>query len=368
MPRPFHETPLSTLLSWAWVAYTIEVDNAVEAFASDRVGRLFRISLAMWANGLRCLDEDGITVRELRTRARANCNIPGLERWRWLEVDSSSPDGRRRPGYGSGRGITAATVVRPTRAGRYARRVWPAAVERIEARWRTRFGAAVIDELYAAARRAADAAEDTTAPLPWAPPEVHPADGFRTHVTQADVEAPDPSDGAAQLTDVDRPLVVLLAQALTAATLRHEQDAEVSLPLGANLLRVIEPQPVSVRDLPRLGGVSKEAVAMAVGYLQRNGLAEAVPQRSIVLTPPGLDALDGYRYHVAQYDDARLRDALCAVLTQTDALITGLTPVDGCWRALPPYRAQTDRLVAGPTGALPWHPMVLHRGGWPDGS
>lgn len=60
--------PLTTLLSWIWVAFTIEADNAVEAAGSERVGRLFRISLPMWANGLRFIDAEGITVGELRAR------------------------------------------------------------------------------------------------------------------------------------------------------------------------------------------------------------------------------------------------------------------------------------------------------------
>lgn len=51
--------PLSTLPSWAWIAHPIEVDNLVEARATERVARLFRISLAMWANGLRAVEEGG---------------------------------------------------------------------------------------------------------------------------------------------------------------------------------------------------------------------------------------------------------------------------------------------------------------------
>jgi hypothetical protein len=39
------EVPLTTLLSWTWIAYAIETDNAVEAAGADRVGRLFRISM-----------------------------------------------------------------------------------------------------------------------------------------------------------------------------------------------------------------------------------------------------------------------------------------------------------------------------------
>ena len=62
--------PLSTLLSWAWIAHTIEVDNAFEAASADRVGRCVRMSLPMWTNGLRLIDEDGIAVDEVRARAR----------------------------------------------------------------------------------------------------------------------------------------------------------------------------------------------------------------------------------------------------------------------------------------------------------
>jgi hypothetical protein len=32
------------------------------------------------------------------------------------------------------------------------------------------------------------------------------------------------------------------------------------------------------------------------------------------------------------------------------------------------YAAQTEAFIHDPRGALPHDPMVLHRGGWPDGS
>ena len=156
--------PLTTLLSWIWVAFTIEADNAVEAAGSERVGRLFRISLPMWANGLRLIGEDGISVAELRARARAACNIGGLERWGWITVGDAG--GERRAGYGSHRGVTSGTVLRVTRAGAYARRVWPEVVASTEQRWRDRFGGVVVDPLRDALRRYAG-------PMPSAPPEVH---------------------------------------------------------------------------------------------------------------------------------------------------------------------------------------------------
>ena len=233
------ETPVATLLSWTWTALTIEVDNAVEAETSERVARLFRISLPMWTNGLRFISEDGITVAELRSRTRAACNLGGLERWGWIVVGDG--DEGRRPGYGSQRGVKPDTVVRPTRAGVSARRLWPAVVRRVEERWRTRFGADTVDGLR-------DALLSRTRAMPWSPPEIHPSDGFRTVVL----------DGAGHQ-DPDRPLVALLGQVLTGFTVDHERAATVSLPVAANLLRVIDDHAVSTRDLPRRAGVSKEA-------------------------------------------------------------------------------------------------------------
>ncbi len=58
------QVPLTTLLSWAWIAFAIETDNTAEAAGSERVGRLFRISMPMWANGLRFIDDKGVTVEE----------------------------------------------------------------------------------------------------------------------------------------------------------------------------------------------------------------------------------------------------------------------------------------------------------------
>ena len=341
------EVPLATLLSWAWIAFAIEADNAVEAASSERVGRLFRISMAMWANGLRCIGEEGITVDELRARARAACNIGGLERWGWITVGDSGAG--RREGYGSQRGVKGGTVLRPTRAGGYARRLWPRAVTDVEQRWRTRFG----DEAVGLLR---DALLPFAAQMPWSPPEVHVSDGFFTHV----VDGPEADENAS--------LAGLLGQALTALTLEHERGCRVSLPVAADVLRVIDDEVVPARDLPRLSGVSKEAIAMVTGWLGRKKLAELGPARLITLTAAGRAALEEYRARAGRRDDQRLRACLEAIVSQREPLAEGLDPPEGCWRAEKPYVAQTQRMLAEPTAALPWHPMVLHRGGWPDGS
>ena len=344
-------TPLTALLSWTWVALTMEVDNTVESEGSERVGRLFRISTPMWANGLRFIDDEGVTVDELRSRARSVCNIGGLERWGWIIV--GDPGGPRRPGYGSSRGVTGRTVVRPTGAGVLARRLWPRVVVRVEERWRSRFGGRAVDSLLEALQAAA--ARTSADRMPWSPPEVHPSDGFYTHVVAG------PRAGGAGL-------LAPLGQALTAFTLQHEEGAKVSLPTGANALRVIDADRVQIRDLPRLSGVSKEAATMATKYLERKGLAEIQPDRSITLTAAGRDALSDYRERAARPRNKALRASLNAILSEREVLASGLVPPPGGWRGGKPYFAQTQRVLADPTRALPWCPMVLHRGGWPDGS
>lgn len=123
---------MATLLSWLWIAHTIEVDNAFEAAGSKQLGRRFRISLPLWTNGLRFIAEDGITVDSLGREAHATCNLAGLERWGWITVGDD--DGVRRPGFGTQRGIKGTTVLRPTRGGSYARRIWPRVVTEIEDR------------------------------------------------------------------------------------------------------------------------------------------------------------------------------------------------------------------------------------------
>ena len=107
---------------------------------------------------------------------------------------------------------------------------------------------------------------------------------------------------------------------------------------------------------------------MATGFLKRSGLAISALGKAIRLTPDGLIALDEYRHWALRKRDSGLRSALEAIVARRDALSAGLVPPAGCWHGEKPYLAQSQRLVADPTEALPWHPMVLHRGAWPDAS
>jgi len=192
--------------------------------------------------------------------------------------------------------------------------------------------------------------------MPSSPPQVNASDGFRTHVIKG------------RAADEDTSLAALLGQALTALTLEHEHGSTASLPIAANVLRVIDGDVVAIGDLPRLSGVSKEAIAMAASYLDRKELAELRPGRSITLTAAGRGALADCQARATRRRHQPLQACLEAILSQREALANGLIPPQGCWRGEKPYLAQTQRVLADPAAALPWHPMILHRGGWPDGS
>jgi hypothetical protein len=132
---------------------------------------------------------------------------------------------------------------------------------------------------------------------------------------------------------------------------------------------------VPVRDLPLLSGVSKEATAMALTFLAKtqfvavDGTSAATKRARLM--PKGLKAqkeLPRLHADAAQRWETRpLRSALERILEHAD-LARGLEPDPGGWRAGKPYVAHTEAILAEPRSALPHYPMVLHRGGWPDGS
>ena len=64
---------------------------------------------------------------------------------------------------------------------------------------------------------------------------------------------------------------------LLAYTLDFERASDVSLPLSANFLRVLDETGVDVRELPALAGVSKEGTSMALRFLTKNGASASKP-------------------------------------------------------------------------------------------
>jgi DNA-binding MarR family transcriptional regulator len=162
--------------------------------------------------------------------------------------------------------------------------------------------------------------------------------------------------------------------------LEYEEESEVSLAIGADVLRVLSADGVALQDLPAVSGVSKEAITAAINFLRRQGYAVIEPapsdhSRLVRLTAKGL-AAQAQHTKLVEAVEQRWRKRLGGDFDRlTKALITGrqlalgLKPYPDGWRAARnPYRRQTEAVLADPASALPRYPMVTHRGGYPDGS
>jgi hypothetical protein len=353
---------LPTKLSQLLVAFTIECDNTFEHRMPHRTTLdtgghgPWLISMVMWANYLRLVPPEGLPLHGLEGPTGVP-KLSGLQRWGYLSVQADAADPRPVPSAKD-------WLVTPTRSGLEAQRLWRPIAAEVEQRWRDRFGSGTIDGL----RKALLA---LTSQLPQGLPRFMPVLGYGL---TDNVGAPFPGPP-----DDDPDLSVLLSHALIAWTQDFEADSPVSLALGANVLRLIDDgEPLG--SLPLRGGVSKEAVAMAVAFLESAGLAETSGKpRLIRLTSKGSQAKQRYEARLSHlseqwrtaYGAQVLNDLMATVdvlAQQPEALTAGLVPYPGAWRSVKPYRYQTDAVLADPFAALPHHPMVLHRGGYPDGS
>jgi DNA-binding MarR family transcriptional regulator len=382
--------PLSTPLSHALVAFTIEFDNEFERrFAETGLGRRFGVSMVMWSNFMRFVG-DGITVGELPAaaglpRARVLSTLGGMERWRYVFV---SPDPARGPpesnrdGWGSARGLRQDWVVRPTAAGRKAQEIWRPLFDDIEGRWEERFGT---DEIRELRRSLVTLIEQFDVELPEYLPIVVSANGMAADIVHRERQRTTCEDNSVPRLH----LSTLLAQVLLKYTVDFERESDLSLPLSANFLRVLDETGLDVRELPFVAGVSKEATSMALRLLTKTGLvaveaASIEDQTKLVhVTPKGREAQEAARLLHGDLERAwetqfgegnvhGLRVGLQRLLDQRDGerarLSLGLQPYPEGWRATKRYVERTNAMIDDPTRTLPQYPMVLHRGGWPDGS
>jgi len=184
-------------------------------------------------------------------------------------------------------------------------------------------------------------------------------------------------------------LSALLCTALLTFQLEYEQSSPLSLAISANALRVIDDQGVRVRDVPLRAGISREATSLSVDFLQQHGYvaidtdSTSIRTKVARLTAKGQHAQQEHRRILADVEtqwrgrfgaplvDAvreSLRGLLSSRLGERPRMSAGLVPYPDGWRAHPPYLAQTNVILLDPVAALPHHPMVSHRGGFPDGS
>jgi DNA-binding MarR family transcriptional regulator len=173
-------------------------------------------------------------------------------------------------------------------------------------------------------------------------------------------------------------LPILLSKVLLAFAIEFESDSGMPLAISANVLRTIGQEGVPIRDLLRLAGISKEAVAMSLGRLEERGFAVVQAAltgsraKTVRLTSKGRIAQDAYSRLVV---DIEQKWQARFVKETVDSLRKSLERMDGdatpqhspLFRGLEPYPDGWRAGVSKPE-VLPHYPMVLHRGGFPDGS
>jgi DNA-binding MarR family transcriptional regulator len=350
--------PLTALLSQVLVAFTIEFDNEFEHQMPHRTTRHgstagpggrrgpWLVSMVMWSNCMHYVPDEGITVRELARRARI--------------TDKSMRLVTTRMGAWWGYLIVEPPQVRPTPAGRKAQQVWRPLTATIENRWLDRHGSRLIGDLRALLGAVASQID---VDLPDYPPAGEPR-------LEPATEAGRGNTGLA--------LPVLLSRVLLALALDFNRAPGLPLPVSANVVRVLDEAGVRVRDVPGRAGVASEAAENMLGRLHKSGHVVVGPDpagtraRVARLTATGAAAQRAYREHldvIEQDWSARiggdqvrsLRQVLERLVgdpaVERSPLLAGLQPYPDGWRAS----------IAAPR-TLPHYPLVLHRGGFPDGS
>jgi DNA-binding MarR family transcriptional regulator len=371
--------PLSAMLSQTLVAFTIEFDNEAERQIEHHTSRyggpqgsVLLVSMAMWLNCMRYAGEDPITVGEMQRLARGRTNLDGMRRWGYITLTPDPDDRRSKP-------READLLVRATPKGLRAKQAWQPLTGVIEQRWRERYGADAMrrlsDSLHAIACHLGNWLPDSLPILghglfsAGTRPGENRYDAIRADYEQHQV--------AGRSSDGMLPLPWLLARVLLTFAIEFELQAKVSLAIAANALRLIDEKGTKIKDMPALSGVSAEGLAMATGYLHKRELAvvDTGPSgekwKVVRLTPEGsrvaatsrevLEAVEeGWRARYGAASVSALRAALRPLVGE------GASP-SPLFAAVEPYPEGWRASVGRPV-TLPHYPMVLHRGGYPDGS
>jgi len=366
--------PLATLLSHALVAFTIEFDNEFEhqmphrttnhgSSSGSRRGP-WLVSLVMYSNCMKFVDEKGVTVGELVRLARTHTKLSGMQPWGYIVVAPDPADLRPKP-------PARDWVIRATPNGQRAREVWEPLFGAIEKRWHDRFGKKEIVQLR---QSLAALAGQIDLPLPDCLPIL--GYGLYSRLPDPNPRAPLARDEHEDLSRLDLP--ALLSRVLLAFALEFERESDLSLAICSNVLRILDEEGVRARDLPRLSGVSKESLSMALGILRKARLAvvqsdaTAKATKVVRLTPRGREAQDAYSRLLGDIEtrwQERFGDAAIGNLRKALEQLVGepTAPMSPLFRGLEPYPDGWRAAVPKPE-TLPHFPMVLHRGGYPDGS
>lgn len=342
------QTPLASLLGQALVALTIELDNEYEHAG---VPGTWLGSAAMYATFLRFVTDDGVAMRDLAAQSGSpepvHFLFHGMRRWGYVTYE---PDIGASPGKKDGDAI-----VRVTQYGRAAREHWAASFDIVEERWAKRG----LDQLHYALIAAVTSIDR---PLP----EYFPIHNHELRFpTLAHPVSRNPESVG---------LLGLVAQALMNITIEFDATAMVPLCVAQNLLRPFSDEPVLVRDLPNVTGVAKKAWDSGVPLGERLGLwlLEPAPKRGkqVRLTEAGAAIRDTYGASLRAIEaewESRCSAPLAKARAELEALVGDGSTNAPLFKGLEPY-PDGWRAKLAPLTALPHHPVVSHRGGYPDGS
>jgi hypothetical protein len=333
--------PLTALLSQALVAFTIEFDNEWESrlpsYSTTDFGGtgLWAVSLKQWADFMKYVPEDGISVRELTRIARVKPHLNGMTRWGYVKVDAQK-------------------VIRPTGKGRRAQGVWAGLSDEVERRWSSRLG----ESLVAGLREALEPAAARFRPrLP----------DWITHFYGGHIDGFAPAVELEAELGGDRrvPFYALLSIPLHTLALGYEHESGASLMYTANVLRLpgaAEGDGIPMAELPRLSGVASPALQSATGILVKRGFVSLGSGQGRQLSLTGKGAAEAQLYAELPFEVEQkwsradqVRELLEAVLAQQAQLWPHIELPPECWR---------NRLPR--SEVLPHHPMP-RQGGHPDG-
>jgi hypothetical protein len=314
----------------------------------------------MYFNCLQFVPEQGITKRELERLARTRPNWDGMRRWGYVFLAPDPKDPRPRP-------PEKEWLVRTTPKGGLTQQMMRALLPEIEQRWRDRFGESAIREL----RRSLIAILRT---LPDGLPDCMPILHYGLVCQGPEQRGNLPQESVL----ASLALPVLLARVLLAFALEFEQESPVSLAICANILRVLDPEGAFLYKIPALSGVSKEGLAMGAGFLEKRGYIQLVSQkpvqrgRIVLLTSAGTLVQTEYPQRLRVLEErwkARTgTEATAALWAALDALAgDGTRAQSPLFQGLEPHPEGWRAKAKAPL-TLPHFPMVLHRGGFPDGS
>ena len=366
--------PLPTLLSQVLVAFTIEFDNEFERQMPHRTTRHgstpgashapWLVSLVMWSNCMRFVGQKGVRVGELENLARTKTNLNGMESWGYIAVEPDPADGRPKPPLSD-------WMIRPTPAGLKAQAIWRPLFGTIEKRWDSSYSKNEIERLK-------ESLCAVVRQIDFDLPDCLPILGYGFFSKGEDGELRATGSGKNQI-DSSLPLSALLSRVLLAFAIEFEREAEFSLAISANVVRVLDEKGVWLRGLPLLTGVSKEAINMVLDFLRKKGVvlvgldpSGRTKVQLARLTPKGRAVQDEYHAlidAIAKRWQQRFGAAVIrAIRKPLERLVGGPTAqLSRLFQGLEPYPDGWRASVPKPN-RLPHFPMVLYRGGFPDGS